>query len=828
MPGAAPSAARLAELLVGHLGCDATQARTCASGLLGLLGAPAAGEVVREAGAREGAARVPVVAEAGVAGMGVPGLHAPVPERSGAGAVPGASGTGSAASAGTVRGAGSLTGGEELRALRPSRADVRAETVPHAADPDLGSDPDLGPGRPGPGPLDGAVELTTAASPVELAQRLYERAEPSGATAALLAVLDMEGVLRMSGAAGPAARADGDWSQVPLCHILALARSAGTDQQVWLDDEAGGRALTWISARSDAPDAPRPAAEDRKSDTDTATATGTGTSTSANTNALVCVVSIIRPGSAPPALAARARLEALTDCAGQRLRGLAALGLPDDDVRAAWLGAALDAVPVPAALLFPVRGPLGRVVEFTVDRCNAHASGLLGRTPEQITGSRLLDVFPGMLPSGIFDACVTVLKTGEPLDRDPFPYEEPRRGVLHPALLSVRARRVGGGLLVSWQFHDEQARLTARVDDAERLADLGWAEWNLATGEATWSRRMYDIFGLTPGSGPLSLGALSGYVVEDDLPAVVRAVQSLSRDHGPVWFEVRTRAAGRLRHVSVNAELVRDSLGNPVALRGVVQDVSRVRRVEAALDASRREAERRQLRMAEELQLALLPRAHTALPGLRAAIRYQPAENCARVGGDWFEATPLPDGRVLIAIGDVLGHGLQAAAGMAQLRNALLGIAYTGADAARVLECLNLVAFHGHDESLAATAAVGHFDPVRRTLSWARAGHPPPVLVRGGRATELVNADGTTLGASLDPGYVCKTLTLAPGDRLILYTDGLVERRADRAGDREDLLLATARRGAAGSPEEHLETLLSVLHTNPEDDTCVIVLHVGS
>ncbi len=198
------------------------------------------------------------------------------------------------------------------------------------------------------------------------------------------------------------------------------------------------------------------------------------------------------------------------------------------------------------------------------------------------------------------------------------------------------------------------------------------------------------------------------------------------------------------------------------------------------------------------------------------------------MGGDWFEATPLPDGRVLIAIGDVLGHGLQAAAGMAQLRNALLGIAYTGADAARVLECLNLVAFHGHDESLTATAAVGHFDPVRRTLSWARAGHPPPVLVRGGRATELVNDDGTTLGASLDPGYVCKTLPLAPGDRLILYTDGLVERRADRAGDREDLLLAAARRGAAGSPEEHLETLLSVLHTNPEDDTCVIVLHVES
>ncbi|OKI02012.1 hypothetical protein A6A06_12965 [Streptomyces sp. CB02923] len=662
-------------------------------------------------------------------------------------------------------------------------------------------------------PCDGAVELTTARSPVELAQRLYERASSTGATAVLLAVLDMEGVLRMSGVAGPAAQAVSDWSQVPLRCVLPLARMAEADQQVWLDDEVGNRVLTWVSARSDAPGAPRPVGAGEP---------GTGP------GAVVCVVSVIWSGPPPRAAAARGRLEALTDCAGQRLRGLAALGLPDDDVRAAWLGAVIDAIPVPAALLFPVRGPLGRVVEFTIDHCNAHATGLLGRTPEQITGSRLLDAFPGMILSGIFDAYVTVLETGVPLDRGPFPYEEPLHGGLRPAVLSVRAQRLGGGLLVSWQFHDEQARMTARVDDAERLADLGWAEWNLVTGAATWSRRMYDILGLDPSGTPLPLGALSGYVTEEDLPTVVRAVQSLSRDRGPVWFEVRTHAAGGPRHVSVNAELLRDSLGNPVALRGVVQDVSRVRRVEAALAESRREAEHRQLRMAEELQLALLPRVHTDLPGLRAAIRYQPAENCARVGGDWFEATPLPDGRVLIAIGDVLGHGLQAAAGMAQLRNALLGIAYTGADSARILDCLNLVAFHGHDESLTATAVVGHFDPRRRTLSWARAGHPPPVLVQGGRATELINDDGTTLGASLEPGYACKTLCLGPGDRVILYTDGLVERRADRAGDREDLLLSAARQGAPGTPEEHLQTLLSVLHTNPEDDTCVIVLHVGS
>ncbi|KAA6223635.1 hypothetical protein CP973_18445 [Streptomyces albofaciens JCM 4342] len=741
-PGTALSAVRVEELLIKHLGCDESQARACASGL---LGAPA---------------------------TAVPG---PAP------------------SARTVYGAGRLSGAAEERAGRATVVRARAGTVPHDF-----------------GPYDGTAALTTARDPVELAQRLLERAEDTGATAVLLAVVDGDGALRTSGAAGAAAHTGGDWSQIPLSCVLPLARMSAADQRVWLADEAGDRSLTWVSAVGDGPGGP------------CAAESGGGP------GAVVCVVGVIWSGRARPAPTARDRLEALADRAGQRLRGLAALAPPDDGVRAAWLDAVIDAIPLPTALLRPLRDGLGRVVEFTVDRCNARATDLLGRTPDQMTGSRLLESFPGMLLSGLFDAYVAVLETGIPLDRGPFTYEEPFQGVTRPVVLSVRAQRVAGGLLVTWQFHDEQTPASTRIDDDERLVNLGWAEWNLVTGSVTWSRRMYDILERDPKRGPLPLDALSGYVVEEDLPTVVEAVQSLARAPGPVRFEVRTRASDGPRHVSVSAELLRDSPGNLVALRGVVQDVTGVRRTEAALEATRREAESRQLRMAEELQLALLPRAYTTLPGLRVAIRYQPAENCARVGGDWFEATPLPDGRVLIAIGDVLGHGLQAAAGMAQLRNALLGIAYTGADPARILDCLNLVAFHGHDESLNATAVVGHFDPRRRTLTWARAGHPPPVLVRGGRATELVNDDGTSLGAGLAPGYACRTLRLRPGDRVILYTDGLVERRADRAGNREDLLLSAARQGAHGGPEAHLETLLSVLHTNPEDDTCVIVLHVGS
>ncbi|GAA2277533.1 transcription antitermination regulator [Streptomyces ruber] len=656
------------------------------------------------------------------------------------------------------------------------------------------------------------AEVSRAPSPVGLARLLHDQVRPHGASAVLLAVIDRQGELRMSGVAGASAREADTRSRIPLRCVLPLARTAPEDQLLWIDDDSGDRILAWVSSRSGPSRSPGDRAGGRDS--------------SSPAERLLCVVIAVWPAGPPLEPAVRERAEALTGSAGRRLCGLAGRGLPEEDLHAPWLAAVLDVIPIPAALLFPIRDAHGRVVEFHIDRCNGHATDLLGRPPEQINGGRLLEVLPGLSNAGIFDAYVKVLETGTPLHREPFPYEEPFRGVRYPAVLSVRAQRIGGGLLVSWQFHDEQARMAARIDDAERLVDLAWAEWNLVTGEITWSPRMYDIFDLDPALGPLPLDRLSRHVRENDTPVLTQAVETLCEQREPVTFEVRTRHADPPRHVRVTAELVRDSLGNLIAAHGVVQDVSAARRMEAALEASRREAERQRLRMAEELQLALLPRQHNRLPGLSMALRYQPAEDSARIGGDWFEAAPLPDGRVLIAIGDVSGHGLLAAAGMAQLRHALLGIAHTGADAARILDCLNLVAYHSHEETVMATVIVGHFHPRDRTLAWARGGHPPPVLVRAGQARELHNADGISLGVSLDPGYGLAAVRLQPGDRVILYTDGLVERRDDRRDERSALLLDAARQGALGGPEEHLQTLLSTLDTNPEDDTCVIVLHV--
>jgi serine phosphatase RsbU (regulator of sigma subunit) len=228
--------------------------------------------------------------------------------------------------------------------------------------------------------------------------------------------------------------------------------------------------------------------------------------------------------------------------------------------------------------------------------------------------------------------------------------------------------------------------------------------------------------------------------------------------------------------------------------------------------------------IALELQRAILP-LHDGpfeLPGLRAVVRYLPASS-GRVGGDWYITAEMPTGQVLIAIGDVAGHGLAAAAGMARLRGALAGLAITGAPPERLVGWLNDLVRHVAPEHTASVAA-GYFDPATRVLCWAQAGHPPPVLVRGACARPLDPPDGILLGAG-EAEYAAASQRLHRDDLLLLYSDGLVERR-DRSLDVGLATLADAARGYR-DPEQVIAAVLHALgSTDPEDDTCLLALQV--
>ncbi|QKG19356.1 SpoIIE family protein phosphatase [Actinomadura verrucosospora] len=382
----------------------------------------------------------------------------------------------------------------------------------------------------------------------------------------------------------------------------------------------------------------------------------------------------------------------------------------------------------------------------------------------------------------------------------------------------------------------------AQLAQMERLGGLGWGRWDLATGEARWSAGLYELLGRDRAAGPAPLDRLAEQVVAADLPHARHFMRALLGRREPADAELRVRAGGAVRHLRAMAEPVLDARGEPVAVQIVFQDASRGRGDEL-LAATRLQLMRQRRRIAEErrtaveLQRALLPlpRGPRDLPGLRAAVRYLPACGGTRVGGDWYEATALSGGEVFLAIGDVAGHGPAAAAGMARVRNALSGLACTGAAPDRMLAALNRMLLspeplqaRGRGPAPTAGAVAARYEPGPRVLTWARAGHPPPVLVRDGAAALLEAPEGVLLGAVDAPDLESVITRLHRGDLLLFYTDGLVERRdRDLADGFRMLLAAAAERPGARTDAVVDHVLRSLGGANPDDDTCVLAVQVA-
>jgi serine phosphatase RsbU (regulator of sigma subunit) len=161
---------------------------------------------------------------------------------------------------------------------------------------------------------------------------------------------------------------------------------------------------------------------------------------------------------------------------------------------------------------------------------------------------------------------------------------------------------------------------------------------------------------------------------------------------------------------------------------------------------------------------------------------------------------------------------------MARLRGALAGLAITGAPPHQLVGWLNELVCHVAPEHTASVVA-GYFDPATRMLTWAQAGHPPPVLVRGSRAWTMPQPEGILLGAgNRSNGYHVATQQLFQGD-LLLYSDGLVERRDRSIDDGLSTLIAAA--GGVADPDDVICTVLAAMgNTATDDDTCLVALQV--
>lgn len=661
--------------------------------------------------------------------------------------------------------------------------------------------------------------LVHVATPQDLAGCLLEELRADVDADALLLFRSLRtGGLELIGHAGVDATLAAQWAQVPPLNGIAALEALRAREPRWLEDFAtdrdrhlliGDPPERWLSRAW----LPVPSGDEAE----------------------VCI-GIMRARSGTFSSQDRQLLRAVVRLCAGWLRSFGARPEHSTAEAAAAAQPVFDALPGSAMLLTPLRGPSGEVADYRIDAATRHAVDVVGRTGSELLGRRILECFPSMADDVVWHGCLRTLTTGEPFEGEPFAYQEVVDGAAELSTYALHAARLGGALVVTWVRHDSSDRQEQRLADVQRLGNLGWANWNLVTGEGSWSSQTFLVMNRDPELGPVRLADLPGLALPEDTAVLAHAVQQLVRSG--VQFDVpfRIRAGSEIRHLRMVAEVVTDTENEPVEVHGFVQDLTAQRNAELALVQSEQEivtqhgvlhAERT---LAARLQHALLPlpTRPVSLAGLRVEVAYLPAQSGIHVSGDWFSAIELPYGDALFVVGDVAGHGIDAVATMAQLRFTAKGMVITGSSLTGALARLNTLLLHSRDSHGTATMVLARYDPVERCLEWAQAGHPPPLLVRDGQVRYLERPLGMLLGACSDPDFQEARCVLEPGDRVLFYTDGLVERPSEGIDHGLDRLAAAVAVHHADEPGSLAPLLASVLEGERRDDVCVVDIRVPS
>ncbi|GLW49573.1 hypothetical protein Stsp02_52340 [Streptomyces sp. NBRC 14336] len=232
--------------------------------------------------------------------------------------------------------------------------------------------------------------------------------------------------------------------------------------------------------------------------------------------------------------------------------------------------------------------------------------------------------------------------------------------------------------------------------------------------------------------------------------------------------------------------------------------------------------------VAETLQDSMLPHIPARMPGCDIATRYLPGTLLGRVGGDWFDSVKLPGARTALVVGDVMGHGLNSAAMMGQLRTAVQTMAALDLPPAQLLRNLDDLA-QRLGETYLATCLYAVYDPIAGELHLANAGHIPPVLVRAedGRSELLDLPTGAPIGVGGVP-FESVRVRVEPGDRLVMCTDGLVEVRGEDIGVGLATLCESAAHPAA-SMDDACDTIIRALNTRGgrKDDVALLMARLN-
>jgi GAF domain-containing protein/anti-sigma regulatory factor (Ser/Thr protein kinase) len=346
------------------------------------------------------------------------------------------------------------------------------------------------------------------------------------------------------------------------------------------------------------------------------------------------------------------------------------------------------------------------------------------------------------------------------------------------------------------------AALSIVVEDRQLQRKLAWRGYD-EEAQQGWLEIPLDA--PTPGNRALATRTMLFYetleAVAEDFPVAAASMRTAGHES---FLFVPLVAGGRTNGLVVTSwgsriELARED-------RAFVETLAS--QAAQALDRARHfESERT---IAETLQRSVLPVSLPRVENVQLAARYLPGTEEVDVGGDWFDAILLPNGRLGLAVGDVVGKGVQSAATMAQLRNALRAFALDQMKPSSTISRLNRLA-EEMSESAFATVVYAVLDHDTGICRFTSAGHPPPLVVRPDGAAEFVEGGrGLPLGTGAEVRYPQATVALPVGSVVILYTDGLVERRTESI----DVGLERLRRAAEtgpGDPDRLVEHILEEL-----------------
>jgi serine phosphatase RsbU (regulator of sigma subunit) len=643
---------------------------------------------------------------------------------------------------------------------------------------------------------------------------LEEALAPAGAAALALWLVEPDGGVELAGQAGFQARDASRWRRIHPDMDTPAQRAAGQGVPTW-----------WPAGRPE----------------------GTATPLMGSCpHGARAVLPLPGPGAALGAMEAcwpgpldefadadRRHLTVLAEVCAQALGTRLASGELVPDYRAAWAFGLLDSLLGSALYARAVRDEAGQVIDFRITYLSRDFDDPARRGAE-LVGRPLLEAYPATaLPGGVYQRACQVLATGETQYTSGEVISLPSGTGLVAPVLEVRITKLYDGVVIAWQRADEVERLGALLQQAQRLGRIGGWEENLLTGDVLWTEPTFALFGQPPGQ-PVPVAKLDAHVPAEDRPVVDSFRNALLHEKRETAAAFRIIRADdeSVRQMRAFAEPITDQAGTLVAVRGAYQDVSADYHTQVAFAATRDRLADSEERAAEEhrlalrLQQAITPRTAdpVQLSGLYVSARYRPAGPGSLVSGDWYDTVPLPSQEVLLAVGDIAGHGIDAVTGMVALRNCLRGLAITGAGPAALLGWLNRVACHLTD-GIIGTAVCGIYDPVSRTLRYARAGHLPPLLVRDGAAQALPLPDGVLVGADPDARYQEVSTPLEPGDALVFFTDGLIERHDESIDESLQSLLCTASQPVADIAC-FADRLLASARSDTSDDACLVAVQV--